>query len=296
MFTRFRVCISDAHVRCLDYYNYNVAGIIIMKITNYCWNKTYPGFERFNIKGSFVIAAICKDGIIVAAESRANIFDKTDENREPIAYYDTEQKLFPIGQSRVIVHTGQGLILNIFFSAIVEKISTVLAKPQINNLLPTFIAHCQKNYPEAAVNEIKKQILFAAGYINSHPTICYFNLQQAQPYGCIQDSGFIESAPTILREHDISILSCEEATNLAEKAIQKYADEDDRWKTIGGPVSIVQITQDDCKWLKNKPCEQKWVYIQDFVRDYQSGDVDINLIAPATKQQLDELLQTVTGV
>lgn len=267
-----------------------------MNINDFSWENTHSGFERFNIKGSFVIAAICKNGIMVAAESRANIFDKTDEKKEPIAYYDTEQKLFPIDHSRVIAQTGQGLILNVFFSAIVGKISNVLAKPQIDKLLPTFMAYHQKNYPEAFVNELKKQILFAAGYINSHPTICYFNIQQAQPYGCIQDSGFIESAPTILKEHDISILSCEEAADLAEKAIQKYASEDKRWKTIGGPVSIVQITQDDCKWLKNEPCEQKWVYIQDFVRDYQSGNVDINLIAPATKQQLDDLLQTVTGV
>ena len=54
------------------------------------------------IKGSFVIAAICKDGIIVASDSRGTLKDKRGRR---IAYYDNNQKIFPMGNS-LIADTG----------------------------------------------------------------------------------------------------------------------------------------------------------------------------------------------
>lgn len=247
------------------------------------------------IKGSFVIAAICQDGIIIASESRANIFDKAGKKQEPIAYYDTEQKVFPLGNC-AIAQTGQGLILNVFFSAVVKQISNSPVIPHVEHILPALLDHCRRSFPVEFVNEIRKQKLFAAGYTGNHPTICYFNEAQTPPFDCIQDHGYIQSAPTILRNHNPSNLSAEEAADLAERAIQAYAEEDDRWKTIGGPVSVLLITQDGCQWIKNTPSEQKWTYIQDFVRDYRSGKVEINPIPPATRGQLDKLLSTVTNV
>src|SRR5215469_12225006 len=54
------------------------------------------------VKGSFVIAAICKDGIIVASDSRGMLKDRTGRR---LAYYDTNQKIFPIGD-KLIADTG----------------------------------------------------------------------------------------------------------------------------------------------------------------------------------------------
>lgn len=38
------------------------------------------------ILASFVIAAICKDGIVISIESRADIFDARDPKKRPVAY------------------------------------------------------------------------------------------------------------------------------------------------------------------------------------------------------------------
>lgn len=73
-----------------------------------------------SVKGSFLIAAICKDGIVLASDSRGNIFDRSDRDETPIAYFDANQKIFPVGR-HAIADTGQGLILNVFFSAIVRS-------------------------------------------------------------------------------------------------------------------------------------------------------------------------------
>jgi hypothetical protein len=105
-------------------------------------SETQVSPEEIGVKGSFVIAAICKDGIIIASDSRGNVFDKRDKQQIPIAYFDTIQKIFPIG-SNAIAETGQGLILNVFVSAIVKDFMTHTSYIAVDKLLPTFIEYCE---------------------------------------------------------------------------------------------------------------------------------------------------------
>ena len=254
--------------------------------------------EKLAIKGSFVIAAICRDGIIIASDSRGNIFDKTDKQQKPVAYFDAIQKIFPIGPN-AIAETGQGLILNVFFSEVIKKFTEVSVSERVDRLLPTFIDYCERELPSEAVKEIRKQKLFAAGYINDHPTICYFDVEQpGSSFGCIQDSGHIESAPTVLTEDGERLLSLssEEAAALTRKAIQSFAKQGNGWKTIGGPISVLLITKAGSRWIENEPQLRRWRYIQDLLEDYREGKISFHLIAPATRQQLDSLLATVPEI
>jgi len=252
---------------------------------------------QFGLKGSFVIAAICKDGIILASEARANIFDKTDENQEPIAYYDGIQKIFPVG-STAIAETGQGLILNVFFSAIVCQFTRDLrVSLHVNQLLPAFVSYCEQKLPRVAVSEVKKQKLFSAGYVGSHPTICYFNQDQpAAPFGCVQDSGFIQSAVTLLTQYaeELPTISAERVTDLAIQAIKTYAAKGDRWKTIGGPIDVLLVSGEGCHWLEKNSLTTDWKYIQDLIAAYRARELEITLIPPADREQLEDLLATVS--
>lgn len=251
---------------------------------------------RAILKGSFVIAAICKDGIVLASESRANIFDKTDENQEPIAYYNGIQKIFPVG-SAAMAETGQGLILNVFFSTIVSQFTQELRVDlRVNQLLPAFISYCEQRLPPSAVSEVKRQKLFSAGYIESHATICYFNQDQPDaPFGCIQDSGFIQSDITLLTEYaqELPTMPANKVMDLAIEAIETYAAKAERWKTIGGPIDVLLVSEKGCRWLgKNSPTKD-WKYIQDLIIAYRAGELEINLIPPADREQLENLLATV---
>ncbi len=248
------------------------------------------------LRGSFVIAAICKDGIILASESRANIFDKTDENQEPLAYYDGIQKIFPVG-SAAIAETGQGLILNAFFSAIVSEFTQALRVDlRVNQLLPAFVKYCEKKLPAAAFSEVKRQKLFSAGYIDSHPTICYFNQDQPDaPFGCIQDSGFIQSDVTLLTKYaeELPTMPTERVTGIAIEAIETYGAEGDRWKTIGGPIDVLLVAEEGYRWIEKNSPTKDWKYVQDFIAAYREGKVEINLIPPADRERLENLLTTV---
>lgn len=253
---------------------------------------------KLSLKGSFVIAAICRDGIILASESRANFFDKTDDEQQPIAYYDGIQKIFPVG-SAAIAETGQGLILNVFFSAIVGQFTQDLRVGiQTNQLLPTFVSYCEQKLSPVAVAEVKRQKLFSAGYIGSHPTICYFNQDQpGAPFGCIQDSGFIQSDVTLLTEYAEALptMPAERMTDLVIEAIETYANQGDRWKTIGGPIDILLVAEESCHWIEKNSQTTDWKYIQDLITAYRAEELEINLIPPANRELLENLLATVPG-
>ncbi|MCL5029772.1 MAG: hypothetical protein M1480_12240 [Bacteroidetes bacterium] len=271
--------------------------IFLLSIILMATNINYA--QQFNsclsVEGSFVIAAICKDGIIIASDSRANIFDKRNQLQEPIAYFDSIQKIYPIGIN-AIAETGQGLILNLFFSAIIKSYKANTVSLTIENLLPSFINYCKNNYPPELFREMRKQKLFATGYIGTMPTICYYNEDQPTgSFGCIQKSGFIESDSTLLYEYrnQLDKMSSDEVADLAIKAINDYAKNNDNWKTIGGQINVLLVTPQGTKWVKNMPPPQRWTYIQDFIGDFINGDVKINLIEPTTIEQLKNLFLSV---
>lgn len=251
---------------------------------------------RVGSRGSFIIAAICQDGILIVSESRANIYDKSDQNQKPIAYYDSCQKIFPF-DTVAMAETGHGLILNVFFSEIRNDFSRALVRqPPTQELLPEFMRYCHRIYPPQAFAQLQEQKLFAAGFSGEHPVICYFNKdQEPGPFACIQDNGFIQSAPTLFSNYQKSLtsMSCEEAAKVASNAIEEYASVGDRWKTIGGPHDALHVSKDSCRWIKKSTPVFHWKTIQEFARDYWKGIAKLTLIPPATKADLEELISTI---
>lgn len=242
----------------------------------------------FKISGSFVITAIGSDGIIMASEARANIFDRRDIKQEPIGYFDTIQKVFP-KNNMAIAETGQGVIADVFFSALINDFYTKLDNCSADNILPSLIDYANSFLPKEIHHDFFNQKLFSAGYHNSIPTICHFNNQQIPNLGCITE-GYIQSDKTIFGDKYSSKMNCRELAQLADEAIKEYASHFDRWKTIGGPTSVLQITQSKTEWLLNQPVTPKWTYVHEFIADYKSKSVSINLIEPYTKEDLHAIL------
>lgn len=242
----------------------------------------------FKISGSFVITAIGSDGIIMASEARANIFDRRDTKQTPVGYFDTIQKVFP-KDNIAIAETGQGVIANVFFSALINDFYGKLVNCSANDILPALIEYANKFLPKEIHQDFFNQKLFSAGYHNSIPKICYFNNQQTPNFGCITD-GFIQSDKTIFGDKYSVKMNCQELAQLAEEAIKEYASHSDRWKTIGGPISVLQITPTTTEWLLNQPETQKWTYVHEFITDYKSESVSVNLIEPHTKEDLYAIL------
>jgi len=244
--------------------------------------------NNVGVKGSFVIAAICQDGIIVATESRANIYDKSKAEQIPLAFFDTIQKVFPIDRF-AIAETGQGVIGNVFFSTVIRDFSSsvIISKPQ--NLLSIFLDYSKQTMPAEIFAELQNQILFSAGYDDGEPYIGYFNKNQQPAIGLVNGSGLIESDKTIVTETDFSEILCEIAADMLIEAIDKYAEIDDRWKTIGGPISVLKITEESTDWIRNEPEFQRWDFVPQMIEEYKRDNSIIQLISEEYQDKIDDL-------
>jgi 20S proteasome alpha/beta subunit len=243
--------------------------------------KSYIG-----VKGSFMIAAIGKDGIIVATETRGNIFDLRDEKETPIGYYDGVQKEFIIG-STVLANTGKGAIGNVFFSAVINEFKAkLIVYPPVDAFFNVFKEFYNSCMPKKFQDQIESNLMLVAGFKEGKPMICYF---QNSAVGCIESEGYVESDTTIFADKYTKNLSCDLLAELAKDAIKKYSERKENWKTIGGDVCIIKITKaEGPSWLK-KIDFRKWVYTTDLIKDYNAGKVNINLIVPFKKEDLEKV-------
>src|SRR5580693_7621216 len=111
--------------------------------------------QPLRIKGSFVIAAICKDGIIVASDSRGTLKDR--EGRR-IAYYDTNQKIFPIG-AKLIADTGYASLNDAkvsFLSALMSRFShSPLSQVDVDQLPNSYFKYVSIALPAAGAASAK---------------------------------------------------------------------------------------------------------------------------------------------
>src|SRR5438552_17691390 len=71
------------------------------------------------VHGSFAVVIICKDGIVVAADSRGTI---ENSQGKKLGYYDDVQKIFVINYN-VLAYTGLDTIRNLYFGAVVRDFS-----------------------------------------------------------------------------------------------------------------------------------------------------------------------------
>lgn len=251
-------------------------------------NKNSTNLTNIGVKGSFMIAAIGKDGIIVATETRGNIFDKRDKKETPIGYYDGVQKEFVIGKT-VLANTGKGVIGNAFFAAIIKDFTDKLIQyPSVDNFFNMFSEYCKKYVPKELNGQVLSNLMLVAGFQNEKPIICYY---QKSEEGCIENEGYIESDTTIFKEKYSKNHTCDRLARLAEKAIKKYSNQNDNWKTIGGEVCIIKITNENGPvWVK-KVDFKEWKYTDELIKDYYEGKLEINLIEPFKKENLDTLFK-----
>ncbi|MDX9880786.1 MAG: hypothetical protein RBS73_01895 [Prolixibacteraceae bacterium] len=243
---------------------------------------------NIGIKGSFMIAAIGSDGIIVASETRGNIFDLRDKKETPIAYFDGVQKEFIIGKT-VLASTGKGAIGNVFFSAFINDFkSNLINYPPVDIFFNVLSDYYKQKIPQSLHHEIESNLMLVAGFKDGQPMICYF---QNSEINCIQNDGFIESAATFFQDKYSKNHSCDVLGKMAIDAIKDYSKQNDNWKTIGDEVSVIKITKENEPIWLNKIDFIKWIYITDLIDEYNEGDFQISLIPPFSKKDLENVFE-----
>jgi hypothetical protein len=89
--------------------------LIALSKFSYSQRASYP-------HGSLIVAVICNDGILMAADSRSSFTAYNDIAKKelPYAYFDSSRKIFQLGKYQVGI-TGNGNVGNDFWENIIEK-------------------------------------------------------------------------------------------------------------------------------------------------------------------------------
>jgi hypothetical protein len=239
------------------------------------------------VHGSFAVVIVCKDGIVVAADSRGTIQNSRGKN---LGYYDDVQKVFVLNHN-VLAYTGLETIQNLYFGAVVRDFSKNAPKG-VQQIGAAFSAY-STSFPVEAKTQLLNQKLLLAGYSEAgEPTICYFSM--AQTVGPAQECGhrgFIASDHCLLDRvgaERIVALDHSQAAVMARRAIIDYA-RAHHASNIGGPVQVLWLSGSGVSWLRQTP-QHEWTYIHDFAHDYWLHKVNIHLYRGVSRAELERVI------
>lgn len=248
--------------------------------------------QRF--KGTFVIAAICKDGIIIAADTRLEVNkDGTPTSKmtdfDSYAYYfDSIQKIHPI-RNFGFSSTGLASIGNntlYYYLSNFEKSlnlnTTILEGSQ------KFFDYLRNTHPDV-INQFLTMQIFMAGFEDGKPLLYLYEKQKSGYY----DNGYLVSDGNCdFAKHYNSNLTCKQMSIIAEKTIRKFAKDQKQQHNIGGPIMILKISPDNkMTWLKNTPADNNFMHVTDIFKKYLEGKLKITFSSPNEKRKIDEMIQ-----
>lgn len=247
--------------------------------------------SQINLKGTYSIAAICKDGVVLASDSRG-AFLRADTS---IAYFDSIQKVF-IVKNCLLSIVGLIAIGDRFVSDYIDEFEKTLPNKITPDSCIIFFLKYLSKFPNIK-NDIASLNILSAGYKDGIPMICYVitktgNGQCAVDSGiAIQDKKINFGKGTKYDEQYCLSHSCKEVAKVIEKAILEYATNENKIFTIGGKISIASILKTEEKiWIKNKPIQARWKKISEFIEDCYNGKVEITYISVEAKEYLKKNL------
>jgi 20S proteasome alpha/beta subunit len=247
------------------------------------------GLAPIRVKGSFVIAAICRDGIIVASDSRGMLKDSQGRR---IAYYDTNQKIFPVANN-LIADTGYASLSDArisFLSALMSRFAqNPLSRVEVDQLPNSYFTYASSVLGESGAQSAKVQTLVFAGFRREKPILCMYEGESSRTTSC-RSSGYLSSPKEeILGLQKVTFLSFAEAAQIMEKTINDYAAAVQPG-LVGGPVVIRTITQSGSKWFGSRPEWPNWESFTDLAADYKKSRVPFYLMPGISKAELDQLI------
>lgn len=184
---------------------------------------TLKAFTQLNLKGTYSIAAICKDGVLLASDSRG-AFLRADTS---IAYFDSIQKVF-IVRNCLLSIVGLIALGDRFVSDYVKEFEKTIKRDiSPDSCIILFISYLSQ-FPQIK-SDVSGLNILSAGYKNGNQTICYVVTKTGMG-GCAVDSGIALQSRKINfgkgTKYDEKYClrhSCKEVSDIIEKAILDYA-------------------------------------------------------------------------
>jgi hypothetical protein len=226
-------------------YKYLWLSINLLLVFNLSFSQKNIISLKKQAHGTLVFTVICKDGILIASDSRASFTIGKGKSQKVYAYLDNNQKIFTIGNFKIGV-TGLSMLNKQFISEIIEKFNkTFNPDSTLENTFNTFLSFLKikMNVPDSSIFGENQYIL--AGYENSKPIT--LGISSGRTIREMRIGGLIHSDKNFegyLKKPSNMELTCINIAPLLESAIYRFAD-DKNDNMIGGPIHIIQIGPDN---------------------------------------------------
>lgn len=241
------------------------------------------------VKGSYVIAAICRDGIIVASDSRGMLKDRRGRR---IGYYDTNQKIYPM-RDKLIADTGYASLNDpkiSFLSALMLRFAkSESSRVEVDQLPSSYFKYSADILSNAGADSAKVQTLFFAGFKGKKPEICLYQGQSTHAVKCTFEGYLSSPNQHIEKLQNLRSMSFSQAAAVMRKTIEDYAAAVTPG-LVGGPVVIRTLTPSGSGWFGSHPDWPQWDSFSDLEKDYDSGRVPFALMPGVAKTELDSLI------
>ncbi|MEP6845435.1 MAG: hypothetical protein ABI861_05505 [Panacibacter sp.] len=226
--------------------------------------------------GTLIIAATCRDGIVIAVDSRLSL----SKNNETIGIVDSVNKLYDL-KGFAVCFEGNGLLdSNYFLSSTFRDYNTLhRRKESFSRAVEGYIEYMKNNYPEQLKNTFADNYFIFAGYEKKQPYIASWKPGQTSTTFNGKDSVF-ECTDSTTREYFGSYnprLSCRELAIKATNAMDKYVAADKNFKA-GKPFRIVMIKPNNTIVSLNNFKGQQFYTTAAFEKAVNNGEVKVYMI------------------
>ena len=234
--------------------------------------------EKGKFGGTFIGAIIAEDGIVMGSDSRSTFVDSAGE---PMGYVDRMPKIY-VRDGAAIAVAGLTSVEDELLSAFIRRNHDLL-----NSSVNEILFDVGLKLPIRNTNSV---LMLSAGFANGEPLICA--KVPVEPQSCRKSGYFAnKNSPGLRRWYEMPHrypVTTRDAAVTLERAIREASDLD---TTIGGPITLLEISRSGSRWLQNPPNDNGWTRVCDIVEAYRKGRVPI--FFTDSKESLDRYLASV---
>lgn len=196
-------------------------------------------------RGTIIVALICKDGILIASDSRASFTNGKGDSEKVFAYFDNHQKNFTIGNFKIAV-SGAATLNKRSMDDIVKKFNkSHQPDSNLENTFKTFHSFLNTKMDVSDSTIFAECHFFMAGYEKQEPVILMIGEKEYRKETRVSYSFYLGSDFSRYCKVPLGIeFCCNTIAPVLESDILKYAKDKNDYK-IGGPIHIIQIKPDN---------------------------------------------------
>lgn len=249
------------------------------------------GQSQFTVKGSYALAAICKDGIIIGADSRGTIISLDNDT---IGYYDASPKIF------LIKHLGLSTVGDASYNGkYLSYYLTEYEKIMPNNInactfYDSFFTFINNKYSQILKNMLQLR-LTTIGFSEGHSCLCnYFHIAPYEKSICDNGCTAADTLSDFFNHYSLDN-SCKKNAALLRESIKNYAI---KYHTnyIGGNVEVlIMYKNGTTEWFHRTPRTEDINTDMEFYEAYKNKKIKITFYSDEKKKIFEGWVKEALG-